>query len=84
MLHDNTTVRGTWTQVSNMTEISSLWNRTVNNVTMAMPHAGIVKAAMDPRNDIKQPQDLSVSVVFSRFRVKYPDCASPGTDTLQS
>lgn len=62
MLYDNTTVKGTWTQVWNMTKLSNLWNRTVNNVTMAMPHSGIVKAARDPRNDIKQPQDLSVSV----------------------
>ena len=64
MLYDNTTVQGTWTQISNMTEDSSRWNKTVNNVTMAMPHSGIVKAARDPRNDIKQPQDLSVSVVL--------------------
>ena len=64
MLYDNTTVKGSWIQVSNMTELSKQWNRTVNNVTMAMPHSGIVKAARDPRNDIKQPQDLSVSVHF--------------------
>ena len=63
MLYDNTTVQGTWTQVWNMTEISKQWNRTVNNVTMAMPHSGIIKAARDPRNRIKQPQDLSVSIV---------------------
>ena len=63
MLYDNTTVQGTWIQVWNMTEISNQWNKTVNNVTMAMPHSGIVKAARDPRNDIKQPQDLGVSVV---------------------
>ena len=62
MLYDNTTVKGSWIQVWNMTEISNHWNRTVNNVTMALPHSGIVKAARDPRNDIIQPQDLSVSL----------------------
>lgn len=61
MLYDNTTVKGTWTEITNMTALSEQWNRTVNNVTMAMPHSGILKAARDPRNDIVQPQDLSVS-----------------------
>ena len=65
MLYDNTTVKGTWTEVTNMTELSEKWNRTANNVTMAMPHPGIVKAARDSRNDIVQPRDLSVSFLFS-------------------
>lgn len=69
MLYDNTTVKGTWTEVTNMTELSQKWKRTVNNVTMAMPHSGIVKAARDPRNDIVQPLDLSVSLSKNARRI---------------
>ncbi len=61
MLYDNTTVKGTWTGTPNMTELSNKWNRIVNNVTMVMPHSGIVAASRDPLNGIMQPQDLSVS-----------------------
>ena len=62
MLWDNTTVTGTWIQppdALNMTGFSTKWNRTANNVTMAMPHSGIVGAAKDPINGIVQPSDLS-------------------------
>lgn len=51
-------------QNSNMTQLSEKFKRTVNNVTMAMPHAGVFGAARDPRNGIVQPQDLSVSLPF--------------------
>lgn len=63
MLYDNTTVKGSWINVQNnsLTQLSANYERIVNNVTMAMPHSGIFKAARDPRNGIVQPQDLSVS-----------------------
>jgi hypothetical protein len=35
------------------------FSRIVNNVTMAMPHAGIYVAANDPVNDILQPSNLN-------------------------
>lgn len=60
MLYDNTTVKGSWIQIQNMTELSKNFSRIVNNVTMAMPHSGVFEAAMDPFNDIMQPRDLSV------------------------
>lgn len=50
-----------------MTQLSAKYNRIVNNVTMAMPHSGVFKAARDPRNGIVQPQDLSVSAAI-QFR----------------
>lgn len=62
MLYDNTTLKGSWTNVQNMTLLSEQYQRIVNNVTMAMPHAGVVAAAMDPINGIIQPSDLNVSL----------------------
>ena len=63
MLYDNTTIKGSWINLvseQNMTTLSHYWNRTVNNITMAMPHPGVLQAAQDPINSILQPQDLSV------------------------
>ena len=65
MLYDNTTIEGSWIAVQNMTEISkkhspSNYNRTVINITMAMPHAGVFEAMRNPINGIMQPQDLEV------------------------
>ncbi|SLM38744.1 hypothetical protein LPUS_09061 [Lasallia pustulata] len=61
MLYDNTTVQGSWINVlqNNMTELSLHWNRTLTNVSMAMPHAGVFAAVRDPINRIMQPQDLN-------------------------
>ena len=60
MLYDNTTLKGSWTNVQNMSLLSQQYQRSVYNVTMAMPHAGVVAAAMDPINGIIQPSDLNV------------------------
>lgn len=56
---DNTTITGSWIEIQNMTELSLKHGRMVNNVTMALPHAGVPAAAMDPRNDIEQPQAIT-------------------------
>ena len=61
MVFDNTTVQGSWIHIEDMTTTSNRYGRIVNNITMAMPHAGIVAAARDPINNILQPQDLNVS-----------------------
>ncbi|KAJ5086474.1 hypothetical protein NUU61_007781 [Penicillium alfredii] len=58
-LYDNTTVTGSWIDVENMTELSKKHGRMVNNITMAMPHGGVLAAAMDARNGIRQPQEAS-------------------------
>ena len=68
MLYDNTTIQGSWISVNNVTEISkqystSNYSRIVINVTMAMPHAGVIGAMRDPINRIMQPQDLEVSTL---------------------
>lgn len=60
VLYDNTTINGQWITPSqeNITTDSSSHRRLVENVTMAMPHAGIFKAVRDPTNHILQPDDL--------------------------
>ena len=63
VLYDNTTVRGSWIHAQNITELSKKFaDRVINNISMAMPHAGVFAAARDPLNDIIQPQDLSVGM----------------------
>lgn len=62
MLYDNTTVTGSWIllNTSNITAAyKSNNNRVINNVTLAMPHAGVMAAAQDPKNGILQPDDLA-------------------------
>lgn len=66
-LYDNTTVTGSWISIQNMTELSqqyssSNYSRTVTNITMAMPHAGVFRAMRDPINNIMQPLDLEASL----------------------
>ena len=60
-LYDNTTVTGSWIDIVDMANNSKTFNRMVNNVTLAMPHAGIFAAAENPKNQIIQPLDLDVS-----------------------
>ncbi|KAI9646576.1 hypothetical protein NHQ30_004571 [Ciborinia camelliae] len=60
MLYDNTTVKASWirTNTSDMAANYEKYNRVVNNVTLAMPHAGVVAASTDQINGILQPSDL--------------------------
>ena len=60
-LFDNTTVTGSWIDVQDMKNNSNIFNRMVNNVSLAMPHSGVFAAAVNPVNQILQPQDLDVS-----------------------
>lgn len=69
MMYDNTTVQGSWINVKNMTDVSATYGRTVNNVSLAMPHSGVFAAARDPINGIMQPQDLSVSSILHRSKL---------------
>jgi hypothetical protein len=61
ILYDNTTVTGSWveTEHSNITVGLAEHNRVINNITMAMPHAGVLAASHDPVNGILQPEDLA-------------------------
>ncbi|TVY42651.1 hypothetical protein LSUB1_G003795 [Lachnellula subtilissima] len=61
MLYDNTTVTGRWILIntSDINAAHEKYNRVINNVSLAMPHAGILAAALDPKNSIIQPEDLA-------------------------
>ncbi|KAL9614577.1 MAG: hypothetical protein Q9167_000946 [Letrouitia subvulpina] len=79
MLYDNTTVVGSWLPAEAMAEVSQKhstphFSRVVNNVTAAMPHAGVFAAARDPINRIMQPQDFKYGrrhPVFPKLPSKY-------------
>ncbi|TAQ87051.1 hypothetical protein B7494_g4637 [Chlorociboria aeruginascens] len=60
LLYDNTTVTGSWieTNTSNITSSWEQYGRIINNVTMAMPHAGVSAASRSSINNIMQPADL--------------------------
>lgn len=53
----NTTITGSWIEISNLTDLSQM--------TMAMPHGAIPIAAMDEKNDIRQPRDASGEGMYS-------------------
>ncbi|TVY32053.1 hypothetical protein LOCC1_G008657 [Lachnellula occidentalis] len=61
MLYDNTTVTGRWilTNTSDIRAAHQTYNRVINNVSLAMPHAGVLAAAQDSKNFILQPEDLA-------------------------
>ncbi|KAK0635623.1 hypothetical protein B0T17DRAFT_624359 [Bombardia bombarda] len=61
ILYDNITLTAAWieTQYADPKRNYEIHNRTINNVTLAMPHPGIYLAATDPINNILQPSDLS-------------------------
>jgi hypothetical protein len=73
MLNDNTTITAPWIEQENgnMTKLYEDYGHIVINVSMAMPHAGVVGAAMDPINKIMQPEDLDGQGLY-RIRASVP------------
>lgn len=65
LLYDNTTVTGQWIEVVNTSTRSADLNRVINNVSLAMPHAGVFAAARDQRNGIMQPEELDSEGTYS-------------------
>ncbi|RYC63216.1 hypothetical protein CHU98_g3002 [Xylaria longipes] len=59
-LFDNTTMDSSWieTKYGDMTANFNAHKRVINNVTLAMPHAGVYAAGTDPINGILQPSEL--------------------------
>ncbi|KAI8959863.1 hypothetical protein F5Y11DRAFT_331774 [Daldinia sp. FL1419] len=89
ILFDNTTMVSSWIETDSANPELHLetYGRIVNNVTLAMPHAGVYLAATDPRNDILQPEDLGGVGEYSiRASVASPAvnvmCANIGHDDL--
>jgi hypothetical protein len=58
LLYENTTVTAQWIDIVDTTETSRYHGRVINNVSLAMPHAGVFAAARDPGNGILQPEEL--------------------------
>jgi hypothetical protein len=58
LLYENTTITAQWVDIINTTEKSREYGRVINNVSLAMPHAGVFAAARDQRNGILQPEEL--------------------------
>jgi len=57
LLNENITVTAEWINVIDMAETSKRFGgRVINNVSLAMPHSGVWKAARDKRNGILQPE----------------------------
>lgn len=56
--YDNTTVTGSWIEVQDMSKASKKHGRMINNVTAAMPHAGVYSSSRDPVNALRQPSDF--------------------------
>lgn len=64
MLPNNVMVYGQWINPTNanITKDSKFYQRLVQNITVAMPHANIIDAVSNnPRNHILQPRDLQAS-----------------------
>ncbi|KAK5136667.1 hypothetical protein LTR08_002320 [Meristemomyces frigidus] len=57
LLNDNTTVTAPWVEQNNVT-IDEKTGALINNVSMAMPHPGVIQAAMDEKNSLMQPSEL--------------------------
>lgn len=61
LLYDNTTMVSSWieTEHSNVTAHFEETGRIINNVTLALPHPGVYRAATSRMNGILQPDDLA-------------------------
>jgi hypothetical protein len=63
MLFDNATAVGSWLyDDDNASPVNHDGNRIINNVTMAMPHAGLYSVAMDTLNGFESSISATVSL----------------------
>jgi len=58
LLNENTTVTAQWIERKDSEDLYTDYGRIINNVSLAMPHAGVSAAARDARNEIVQPNEL--------------------------
>lgn len=74
LYNDNTTIIAPWIEITNITQQHEVDfpNYFVNNVTMAMPHIGVVQAAIDPVNNIMQPYEVDGATYNIRASVPSP------------
>ncbi|KAM3416969.1 hypothetical protein BST61_g8554 [Cercospora zeina] len=67
----NTTVSAPWIERTEVNQ-TAFQGYIINNVTMAMPHVGVVQAATDPANDIMQPSEVQGALYNIRASVPSP------------
>lgn len=65
LLYENTTVEAQWIDIIDTKKVSQQYKRAINNVSLAMPHAGVFAAARDQRNGILQPEELDSEGTYS-------------------
>jgi hypothetical protein len=65
MLYENTTIYAQWINIIDTQEVSKTHGRAINNVSLAMPHAGVFEAAHAARNGILQPEELNSEGTYS-------------------
>jgi hypothetical protein len=65
LLYENTTITGQWINIIDTAAVSKKYGRAVNNVSLALPHAGVFEAAHHPRNKILQPEELNSEGTYS-------------------
>ena len=61
IFQSNVTVQGSWVDSIDTQAISQKYNRTITNVSMAMPHSGVLAAANIEENNLPKVGN-SVSV----------------------
>jgi hypothetical protein len=89
-LNDTTKVTAAWIEQENgnTTELYELYGHIIVNVSMAMPHAGVIGAAKYSKNNIMQPEDLDGLGVY-RIHASVPSpvvhvtCAMLSKDDLR-
>lgn len=88
LLYENTTITAQWTNIVDTKNMSILHGRGINNVSLAMPHAGVFGAARDQRNGIMQPEELDSEGTYT-LRASVPSlvmnvlCANMLKDELK-
>ena len=66
LLGENISLMGQWVEIVDTATVSNNYGgRAVNNVSLAMPHAGVPAAAQLSQNGIIQPNDLDGQGIYS-------------------
>ncbi|QDS73583.1 hypothetical protein FKW77_001325 [Venturia effusa] len=65
LFNENITVNGSWIHTIDTKKVSEDFGRAINNVTLAMPHSGVVQAGWDPKNNIMQPSELDGMGIYN-------------------
>ncbi|KAF2272791.1 uncharacterized protein EI97DRAFT_405417 [Westerdykella ornata] len=88
LLHENTTVTGQWVNIIDTAATSREHGRVINNISLAMPHSGVFKAAHSQKNGIMQPEELDSEGTYT-LRASVPSpvmnvlCANMNRDELK-